>query len=154
MLYTKYGDLHLQKMYIVHKSQKKMSEYKWLTLTLGLKSFERHYQSCGLNNLFSESNGALFQHFVPIILLFSVIVPTQTTPFPIITSNDTHFLTKLEQLSTHLPTAYHDHNGVSTQRELLVLYDISIYRIDIECELNIGYEYLLKPTSTVIKNRY
>ena len=43
MLYTKYGDLHLQKMYIVHKSQKKMSEYKWLTLTLGLKSFERHY---------------------------------------------------------------------------------------------------------------
>ena len=65
-----------------------------------------------------------------------------------------NFLAKLEQLSSHLPTAYHDHNGVSTQRELLVLYYISIYRIDIECELNSDYEYLLKPTSTDIENRY
>ena len=35
-----------------------------------------------------------------------------------------------------------------------MLHDISIYRIDIECELNINYEYLLKPTSNDIENRY
>ena len=34
---------------------------------------------------------------------------------------------------------------------LLVLHDISIYRIDIECEFNIDYEYLLKPTSNDIE---
>ena len=36
----------------------------------------------------------------------------------------------------------------------LVLHDISIYQIDIESELKIGYEYLLKPTSNDIDNRY
>ena len=35
-----------------------------------------------------------------------------------------------------------------------MLHDISIYRIDIEYELNIDYEYLLKPTSNNIENRY
>ena len=37
---------------------------------------------------------------------------------------------------------------------VLVLHDISIYQIDIKCELNINYEYLLKPTSDDIENRY
>ena len=36
----------------------------------------------------------------------------------------------------------------------IVLHNISINRIDIDCELNIDYEYLLKPTSNDIKNRY
>mgnify|MGYP001802103718 CR=1 FL=1 len=37
---------------------------------------------------------------------------------------------------------------------VLVLCDILIYRIDIECELNIDYEYPLKPTSNDIDKRY
>ena len=38
------------------------------------------------------------------------------------------------------------HNKVNI-REVKISSDISVYRIDIECELNIVYENLLKPTS-------
>ena len=43
---------------------------------------------------------------------------------------------------------------VATVTARLVLHDMSIYRIDIEYELNIDYEYLLKPTSNDIENGY
>ena len=37
---------------------------------------------------------------------------------------------------------------------IIVLYDISIYQIDVESELNIDYEYLLQLTLINTENRY